>query len=41
MYIFIVIGIALAVGAGYYAVKGMLKPRAAPNVTAPVTTPAK
>ena len=41
MYIFIVIGIALAVGAGYYALKGVFTPRAAPPVSTPVTTPAK
>jgi hypothetical protein len=38
MYIFIILGIAVVVGAGYYALKGV---RATRNAAPAATTPAK
>jgi hypothetical protein len=35
MYIFIVIGIAIVAGAGYYVLKGVFAPHAAPAVRTP------
>jgi hypothetical protein len=33
MYVFIVIGIAMVAGAGYYVLKGILAPHATPSAT--------